>query len=72
MIRSTLTRAGQSFDRLPILEWLEPSLSRPQAANDGGIVTRAPVGRITTASEAVVQGSRLAPTLQRIPQYVKR
>ena len=56
----------------PIIEWLEPALLRPHAANDGGLITRGPVSRITTTSDSVVHGSRLAPTLQRIPQYVKR
>ncbi|HUR89007.1 MAG TPA: ParA family protein [Ramlibacter sp.] len=56
----------------PVLRWLEPLLAPVQAANDYLLVTRPPVNRINTTSDSAVQGSRLAPTLQRIPQYVKR
>jgi chromosome partitioning protein len=56
----------------PILEWLEPVISPPVAANDGG-PARPPVARIASsrpenlmpAQESLVHGSRLVATLQR-------
>jgi chromosome partitioning protein len=56
----------------PILQWLEPVVSPPMAANDGG-PARAPAARVASsrpdnlmpAQEALVHGSRLVATLQR-------
>jgi chromosome partitioning protein len=56
----------------PILEWLDPVISPPVAANDGG-PARPPVARIASsrpenlmpAQESLVHGSRLVATLQR-------
>jgi chromosome partitioning protein len=56
----------------PILDWLEPVLSPPVAANDGG-PARPPVSRIASsrpgnlmpAQESMVHGTRLVATLQR-------
>jgi chromosome partitioning protein len=56
-----------------VLDWLEPVVSPPVAANDGGPVHAVPVTRIAAsrpdnlmpAQESLVHGSRLVPTLQR-------
>jgi chromosome partitioning protein len=56
----------------PILEWLNPVVSPPMAANDGG-PGRPPAARAASArpenlmpaQESLVHGSRLVPTLQR-------
>jgi chromosome partitioning protein len=56
----------------PILEWLEPVISPPVAANDSG-PARLPVSRVASsrpgnlmpAQDSLVHGSRLVTTLQR-------
>jgi chromosome partitioning protein len=57
----------------PILDWLEPVVSPPVAANDGATM-RTPVARIASsrpenlmpAQESLVHGTRLVATLQRV------
>jgi chromosome partitioning protein len=60
----------------PVLDWLDPVVSPPIAANDGAPM-RTPVNRIAAsrpdalmpAQESLVHGTRLVTTLQRVAEH---